>query len=337
MSRRKTERLLNLVICLLATRRPLSGRADPPGRAGLRPRRATRPSSGCSSATRTSCARSASRSRCTRTPGRTSPATGSSARPTSCRRSPWSPTRPPCWAWPPRCGSGPAWPRRPAARCSSCARAGWRPTRRAMLGALELRVDTRDPSFPALWEAVRDRRAVRFDYRAAGSESVLTPHGGAVGRGQPPRPLVRRGSRPRPRRAPGVPAQPDQPGRSARSAGPARSMVPEGGRPASDGRLPRRPAVRSAPPLHPGPRGHLPGAAPGRPGPYGRAPDGWDEAGARLRRPRAAGRVDRQLRRRRRGGRAAGRPRRRDPPPEGSAGCEYGRPAAAGCWRWCPT
>ncbi|QFY10633.1 WYL domain-containing protein [Nonomuraea phyllanthi] len=39
-------------------------------------------------------------------------------------------------------------------------------------GALELRVDTRDPAFPALWEAVRDRRAVRFDYRSAGSESV---------------------------------------------------------------------------------------------------------------------------------------------------------------------
>ncbi|MEV0590807.1 helix-turn-helix transcriptional regulator [Nonomuraea cavernae] len=39
-------------------------------------------------------------------------------------------------------------------------------------GALELRVDTRDPAFPALWNAVRDRRAVRFDYRGAGSESV---------------------------------------------------------------------------------------------------------------------------------------------------------------------
>jgi proteasome accessory factor B len=41
-------------------------------------------------------------------------------------------------------------------------------------GALEVRVDTRDPAFPALWEAVRDRRAVRFDYRGAGSESVHT-------------------------------------------------------------------------------------------------------------------------------------------------------------------
>ncbi|MEO3885233.1 WYL domain-containing protein [Nonomuraea sp. B5E05] len=41
-------------------------------------------------------------------------------------------------------------------------------------GALELRVDTRDPAFPALWNAVRDRRVVRFDYRGAGSEEVRT-------------------------------------------------------------------------------------------------------------------------------------------------------------------
>lgn len=40
-------------------------------------------------------------------------------------------------------------------------------------GPLELRVDTRDPSFPTLWEAVRDRRVVAFDYRSSGSESVL--------------------------------------------------------------------------------------------------------------------------------------------------------------------
>ncbi|MET9067510.1 helix-turn-helix transcriptional regulator [Streptosporangium sandarakinum] len=41
-------------------------------------------------------------------------------------------------------------------------------------GALELRLDTQDPAFPALWEAVRDRRAVRFPYRAASSQTVLT-------------------------------------------------------------------------------------------------------------------------------------------------------------------
>ncbi|MGV9307233.1 MULTISPECIES: helix-turn-helix transcriptional regulator [unclassified Nonomuraea] len=40
--------------------------------------------------------------------------------------------------------------------------------------ALELRVETRDPSFPSLWEAVRDRRVVRFDYRPAAGETVRT-------------------------------------------------------------------------------------------------------------------------------------------------------------------
>lgn len=39
---------------------------------------------------------------------------------------------------------------------------------------LELRVDTRDPAFPALWQAVTHRRVVRFGYRSAGGESVLT-------------------------------------------------------------------------------------------------------------------------------------------------------------------
>ncbi|MBB5081157.1 helix-turn-helix transcriptional regulator [Nonomuraea endophytica] len=53
-------------------------------------------------------------------------------------------------------------------------RAGGVATDPAGGGALELRVDTRDPAFPALWDAVRDRRVVRFDYRSAGSENVRT-------------------------------------------------------------------------------------------------------------------------------------------------------------------
>ena len=36
-------------------------------------------------------------------------------------------------------------------------------------GGIEPRVDTTEPSFPALWEAVRDRRPVTFDYRTAGA------------------------------------------------------------------------------------------------------------------------------------------------------------------------
>ena len=47
-------------------------------------------------------------------------------------------------------------------------------TDEASAGPFELRVDTPDPAFPALWEAVRDRRVVRFDYRAAGRGEVLT-------------------------------------------------------------------------------------------------------------------------------------------------------------------
>ena len=60
--RAKTERLLNLVICLLYTRRPLSKAQDPRRRAAVRPTAPRpRPSTGCSSATRTSCASWASR------------------------------------------------------------------------------------------------------------------------------------------------------------------------------------------------------------------------------------------------------------------------------------
>ncbi|GII82050.1 hypothetical protein Ssi03_00400 [Sphaerisporangium siamense] len=53
-------------------------------------------------------------------------------------------------------------------------RAGGVQTDESSAGPLELRVDTRDPAFPGLWEAVRDRRVVRFDYRAAGSGVTLT-------------------------------------------------------------------------------------------------------------------------------------------------------------------
>ena len=64
MSAQKTERLLNLVICLLSTRQFLSQGPDPRARCRSTPSAApTRPSSGCSSATRTSCATWASRSR----------------------------------------------------------------------------------------------------------------------------------------------------------------------------------------------------------------------------------------------------------------------------------
>ncbi|MFC6936392.1 helix-turn-helix transcriptional regulator [Actinomadura yumaensis] len=41
---------------------------------------------------------------------------------------------------------------------------------------IEPRVDTGDPAFPALWEAVRDGRPVAFDYQAIGRTSVSRRH-----------------------------------------------------------------------------------------------------------------------------------------------------------------
>ncbi|MFG2091320.1 MULTISPECIES: helix-turn-helix transcriptional regulator [unclassified Spirillospora] len=41
---------------------------------------------------------------------------------------------------------------------------------------IEPRVDTQDPAFPALWEAVRDGRPVAFDYQGIGRTSVVRRH-----------------------------------------------------------------------------------------------------------------------------------------------------------------
>ncbi|TDC60504.1 WYL domain-containing protein, partial [Actinomadura sp. GC306] len=41
---------------------------------------------------------------------------------------------------------------------------------------IEPRVNTQDPAFPALWEAVRDGRPVAFDYRGIGRKSVARRH-----------------------------------------------------------------------------------------------------------------------------------------------------------------
>jgi proteasome accessory factor B len=51
---------------------------------------------------------------------------------------------------------------------------------------IEPRVDTTEPAFPALWRAVRDRRAVAFDYQAVGRSSPHRRHlepWGVVSRG----------------------------------------------------------------------------------------------------------------------------------------------------------
>ncbi|GGO80975.1 helix-turn-helix transcriptional regulator [Nonomuraea cavernae] len=170
MSRRKTERLLNLVICLLATRRPLSAeqiRHAVPGydREG-------------DEAFQRMFERDKNELR-------------EIGIPIDVVRDPWedepgyrieraSYELPEITLEPDEAAvlglAAQVWQRASLAEAASGAllklRAGGVATDDPAGGALELRVDTRDPAFPALWNAVRDRRAVRFDYRGAGSESV---------------------------------------------------------------------------------------------------------------------------------------------------------------------
>ncbi|MEV5410703.1 WYL domain-containing protein [Thermopolyspora sp. NPDC052614] len=172
MSRRKTERLLNLVICLLATRRPLSAeqiRQAVPGydRDG-------------DEAFQRMFERDKNELR-------------EIGIPIQVQRDPWEEEPgyrivrqayelPEITLEPDEAAvlglAAQVWQRASLAGAASGAllklRAAGVETDESPAGPLELRVDTRDPAFPALWEAVRDRRAVRFDYRAAGSEAVLT-------------------------------------------------------------------------------------------------------------------------------------------------------------------
>ncbi|MFB4262086.1 helix-turn-helix transcriptional regulator [Nonomuraea sp. GTA35] len=171
MSRRKTERLLNLVICLLATRRPLSAeqiRQAVPGydRDG-------------DEAFQRMFERDKNELR-------------EIGIPIDVVRDPWedepgyriereSYELPEITLEPDEAAvlglAAQVWQRASLAEAASGAllklRAGGVATDQPVgTGALELRVDTRDPAFPALWDAVRDRRVVRFDYRGAGSETV---------------------------------------------------------------------------------------------------------------------------------------------------------------------
>ncbi|ACZ88597.1 helix-turn-helix transcriptional regulator [Streptosporangium roseum] len=175
MSRRKTERLLNLVICLLATRRPLSAehiRQAVPGYDAANDEAFQRMFERDKNELR------------------------EIGIPIEVHKDPWE--EDPGYRIVPQAYELPeitlepdeaavvglaaqVWQRASLAEAASGAllklRAGGVETDEAggMLGsALELRVDTQDPAFPALWEAVRDRRVVRFAYRAAASESVLT-------------------------------------------------------------------------------------------------------------------------------------------------------------------
>ncbi|MEO3810160.1 WYL domain-containing protein [Sphaerisporangium sp. B11E5] len=172
MSRRKTERLLNLVICLLATRRPLSAEQIRHAVPGY--------DSGNDEAFQRMFERDKNELR-------------EIGIPIEVHRDPWedepgyrivrqSYELPEITLEPDEAAvlglAAQVWQRATLAEAASGAllklRAAGVQTDEEAAGPLELRVDTRDPAFPALWEAVRDRRAVRFDYRTAGSEVVLT-------------------------------------------------------------------------------------------------------------------------------------------------------------------
>ncbi|GAA0818539.1 helix-turn-helix transcriptional regulator [Streptosporangium amethystogenes subsp. fukuiense] len=175
MSRRKTERLLNLVICLLATRRPLSAehiRQAVPGYDADNDEAFQRMFERDKNELR------------------------EIGIPIEVQKDPWEEDPgyrivrqayelPEITLEPDEAAvvglAAQVWQRASLAEAASGAllklRAGGVETDEAygvLGGALELRVDTQDPAFPALWEAVRDRRAVRFAYRAAASQNVLT-------------------------------------------------------------------------------------------------------------------------------------------------------------------
>jgi proteasome accessory factor B len=172
MSRRKTERLLNLVICLLATRRPLSAEQIRHAVPGY--------DAGNDEAFQRMFERDKTELR-------------EIGIPVEVHKDPWDDE--PGYRIMRQAYELPeitleadeaavlglaaqVWQRANLAEAASGAllklRAAGVQTDESAAGPLELRVDTRDPAFPGLWEAVRDRRVVRFDYRAAGSEVLLT-------------------------------------------------------------------------------------------------------------------------------------------------------------------
>ena len=92
-------------------------------------------------------------------------------------------------------------------------------------------LDASDPSLPALLDAARTARVVRFDYIKSGAGAAQTPHARTVGRAVLARAVVRRRVRPRPRRAAQLPALAHRrPGRRARRA--RRVRTARGRRPA---------------------------------------------------------------------------------------------------------
>src|SRR5450759_4921184 len=111
-------------------------------------------SSACSNATRRNSGKSASRWRQARIPpSRKRLGIGFRGRHMSCRKSAWSRMRPLSWPWPAGVDA-----------------------EETMQPGIEPRLRAGESAFGPLWESVRDRRPVTFDYRAAGRSEAQRRH-----------------------------------------------------------------------------------------------------------------------------------------------------------------
>lgn len=172
MSRRKTERLLNLVVCLLATRRYLTAEQI---------RRAVPGYPGTDEAFKRMFERDKEELRELGVPLEV----GSEAdEDVGYRIPPQAYELPEIHLSPDEAAvlglAARVWRRASLAEAASGAllklRAAGVETDETASWGIETRVDTDDPAFPALWEAVRDHRPVAFDYQGVGRTSAARRH-----------------------------------------------------------------------------------------------------------------------------------------------------------------
>src|ERR1022692_957702 len=154
-------------------------------------------SNGCSSAIRKNSGNSVSRWRPVRIPRwKKKLGTGFRGRPTFCRKFALSRTRPLSWPWRHGYGGRLNWLARRRGRRANWAARVWRQAELAgaaagallklraagvdaeetMQPGIEPRLRAGEAAFGPLWQAVRDRRPVSFDYRAAGRSEAQRLH-----------------------------------------------------------------------------------------------------------------------------------------------------------------
>lgn len=176
MSRRKTERLLNLVVCLLATRRYLTAEQI---------RRAVPGYPDSDEAFKRMFERDKEELRELGVPLEVgSDQQGGGGEEIGYRIPPQAYELPEIHLSPDEAAvlglAARVWQRASMAEAASGAllklRAAGVETDVAAATGIEPRVNTQDPSFPALWEAVRDGRPVAFDYQGIGRTSVARRH-----------------------------------------------------------------------------------------------------------------------------------------------------------------